>query len=113
MIKRWIEVQIIKEGIHCWHGAKDQEDIKFLANDHFHYFFITTKIFVEHGNRAIEFIQFKRWLEANIGDINYKSCEMIAEQVIELVNKQYPGRDIVVKVAEDNLNGAIVEFTKE
>ena len=40
--------------------------------------------------------------------INHKSCEMLAEEVILYVQKTYPGRSVEVHVHEDNENGAIL-----
>jgi hypothetical protein len=57
---------------------------------------------------------FKRELEALYNDslflLDYKSCEMIAEDLIEYISKQYPGRYIEVGVSEDGENGAILKY---
>jgi hypothetical protein len=42
--------------------------------------------------------------------LNYKSCEMIAEDIIKYLDKKYPGRYGCVEVAEDGENGARVEW---
>jgi hypothetical protein len=44
--------------------------------------------------------------------LDYKSCEMIAESLIGYIKDNYPNRDITVKIFEDNENGAILEYTK-
>lgn len=118
--KRWIEVQIVKEGIHCYPAAQTDgqlDDVKFLGNEHFHYFYITVRIEVSHNDRCIEFIQFRRYLESLFSKregglmvLDNKSCEMIAEELIEKIHLDYPARDMEVKVFEDNINGAILEF---
>lgn len=111
MLKYWINIpNIVKEGLHLWSEAKD--DIQFLSNEHFHYFHISVKIEVFHNDREIEFIQFRRWLEKNIVDINYMSCEMIGGYVISTIVEHFPNRDIVVTVSEDGINGAVIEYTK-
>ena len=56
---------------------------------------------------------FKRWLENLYGDgviqLDYKSCEMIAEELIQTINSRYPGRYISVSVSEDGENGCELE----
>ena len=123
-IKRWIEVPFQKEGVHYYPGADtdpalatgEYDDVSFLGKSHFHYFFFNVRIEVFHNDRDIEFIQFRRWLERlyDQGTIsmNHRSCEMIAEELYLKINERYPNRDVVISVAEDNINRAIVEFTK-
>jgi hypothetical protein len=79
-------------------------------------FHFRVRIAVTHNDRDIEFIQFKRWLEAlysgeqNCLSLDYKSCEMIAEGLMNTINARYPGRAIMVQVFEDGENGAILEW---
>ena len=71
-IKRWIWVTFQREGVHCYPAASTDpklQDVSFLGFLHRHIFHFKVAIEVEHNDRDIEFIQFKRWLEANIGDI--------------------------------------------
>jgi hypothetical protein len=124
MIKRWIEVPFQKEGIHYYPGADtnptlatgNQYDVSFLGTPHFHYFYFNVRIEIFHNERDIEFIQFRRWLEQlySVGTLqmNHQSCEMLAEALHTTISKQYPGRDMVISVAEDNINKAVLEFTK-
>lgn len=121
-ISRWIEVRFQKEGIHCYPAAAtdpnlktgDEYDVSFLAHPHRHMFHFRVRIAVTHNDRDIEFIQFKRWLESlysnGVLELNYRSCEMIAEGIIEHVTARYPGRDLEVEVSEDGENGAILQF---
>lgn len=121
-LTRWIEVTFQKEGIHCYPAAAtdpklktgDAYDVSFLANPHRHIFHFRVRIKVTHNDRDIEFIQFKRWLESlyNSGvlELNYKSCEMIAEDVIDAIVVKYPNRDVEVEVSEDGENGAILKL---
>jgi len=125
MLKRFIEVKFVNEGVHCFPAAGtdpkfatgDWDDVSFLANPHFHYFHFDVQIEVFQNDRDIEFIQFSRWLQRlykeETLELDHKSCEMIAEELIEIVTKQYPGRDMTVKVYEDNINGARLEYTAE
>ncbi len=123
-IKRWIEVPFQKEGKHFYPGADthpdlatgDEYDVSFLGREHFHYFYFAVRIEVFHNDRDLEFIQFRRWLErlydTGTLQLNHKSCEMIAEDLHARVSEKWPGRDMVISVAEDNINRAILEFTK-
>ena len=122
--KRWIWVTFSREGIHRYPAAAtdpmlatgDEYDVSFLANSHRHIFHFRVAIEVEHSDRAIEFIQFKRWLEKlynqDILDLDFKSCEMIAEDLYLKIAEKYPDRDVKIDVSEDNENGAHLEFLR-
>lgn len=118
-IKRWIEVTFQREGIHKYPAALEDPnlaDVSFLGYPHRHMFHFRVRIAVTHNDRDIEFIQFKRWLEAlysgeqNCLSLDYKSCEMIAEGLMNTINARYPGRAMMVQVFEDGENGAILEW---
>ena len=119
--KKFIYASIQKEGYHCFPEAgydskyktNDEYDVSHLANKHMHYFYIKVWIEVSHSNRDIEFIQFRRWLNSlydGILTLDSKSCEMIAEDLFEQIAKKYPDSEIRIDVAEDNINGALLEF---
>ena len=120
--KREIWVTFQKEGIHLYPAAKDDpalatggwDDVSFLGVAHRHIFHFRVAIEVQHNDRDIEFIQFKRWLEGLYNDgtleLNHRSCEMIAEELAATINNKYPGRAITITVAEDNENGATLTF---
>jgi hypothetical protein len=69
---------------------------------------------VFHNDRDIEFIQFKRWLEnqysQGILQLDYKSCEMISDDLYEVIATRYPDRNIAIQVSEDNENGASIVY---
>ena len=69
-----------------------------------------------HNDRDVEFILFKRELENLFREgtmqCDYKSCEMLAEDLIEYITDKYTGRDMTVKVYEDDENGAILEYDR-
>lgn len=69
-----------------------------------------------HNDRDIEFQMFRRWCESQFKDdiikIDYKSCEMLAEELINLIKVAYPGRDMQVEVYEDDINGSVVQYTR-
>ena len=114
--KRQIEVTFQKEGIHKYPAAltdPNLADVSFLGHPHRHIFHFRVRISVQHNDRDIEFIQFKRWMENLYSDstleLNYKSCEMIAEELIGVISSRY-NRSMLVSVFEDDENGAILEY---
>lgn len=121
---RTIFVRFQKEGIHCYPAAAtdpalatgDEYDVSFLGTPHRHIFHFEVTIEVFHNDRDIEFIQFKRWLEnqysQNILELNYKSCEMISDDLYEVIATRYPDRNIKITVSEDNENGATIHYNK-
>ena len=113
--KIWVTFQ--KEGIHRYPAAAEDprlEDVSFLANEHRHIFHFRVSIDVWHNDRDIEFIQFKRWLEglynSSILVLNYKSCEMIADDLYVQIANKYPGRSVIIEVSEDNENGCTITY---
>jgi len=108
---KWVFVTFQKEGIHCWPGAKDLPGVEFLANPHRHLFKFRVEVQVFHDDREIEFILFKRELEKLYGDgileLDYKSCEMIADELAKYIKDHYPGRFMKIEVSEDGENGAV------
>ena len=119
---RSIWVTFNKEGIHKYPAALedpnlatgDEYDVSFLGYPHRHIFHFKVWIEVFHDDRDIEFIQFKRWLEnlykEDVVQLDYKSCEMIADELAYTIRDQYPGRWIKISVAEDNENGCEMEY---
>jgi hypothetical protein len=121
--KRMIWVTFRKEGIHLYPAAatdpklktNDEYDVSFLGTPHRHIFHFTVAIQVFHNDRDIEFIQFKRWLEnlyRGTLELNYRSCEMISDDLYEQIASRYAGRDIEITVAEDGENGATIYYNK-
>lgn len=123
--KRFIFVTFKQEGIHRYPEAAtnpdlatgDWRDVSFLASPHRHMFHFRVELEVVHSNRCVEFIQFKRELQRLYSTgtlaLDYKSCEMMAEDLADYITKQYPGRDLVIEVAEDGENGARMYFNKQ
>lgn len=114
--KRTIWVTFQKEGIHMYPAAANTPalaDVSFLGSPHRHIFHFNVSIQVTHNDRDIEFIQFKRWLEglySGVLELNYKSCEMIADDLYEQIASRYPERDITITVSEDGENGATLMY---
>jgi hypothetical protein len=71
---------------------------------------------VFHNDRDIEFIQFKRWLESlyngqsSVLELDWKSCEMIADDLYTQIAARYPGRSVWIDVAEDGENGCLIKY---
>ena len=121
---REIWVTFRKEGIHCYPAAatdpklntNDKYNVAFLAHPHRHTFHFRVAIDVFHNDRDIEFIQFKRWLEdlyhsdSGVLDLNYKSCEMIADDLYLQIADRYPGRTVIIEVSEDGENGCTISY---
>ena len=120
--KKMIWVTFRKEGIHMYPAAAtdpklatgDEYDVSFLGTPHRHIFHFKVYIEVFHDDRDIEFIQFKRWLEKLYNEstltLNYKSCEMISDDLFETISTKYPGREIWIEVSEDGENGSFIKY---
>jgi len=120
--KIWVTFQ--KEGIHCYPAAAtdpslatgDEYDVSFLGTPHRHIFHFRVSIDVFHNDRDIEFIQFKRWLislyngQNSVLELNYKSCEMIADDLYLQIAGRYPGRAVSIDVSEDGENGCVINY---
>lgn len=109
----------IVELIHGWPGVTEHSDelpdVQYLQYPHRHRFFIKAYVDnLEHGDRAVEFINLSHQIERFIHqtfpadahgnrNIGSMSCEMLGELILDAF-------DIVtcVDVSEDNENGAIV-----
>lgn len=109
--ERYIYVTFQFEGIHCYPGV-EIDGVGFLTHPHRHVFHVRVELEVFHDDREIEFIDFKRSLKDEFKDGEYdnKSCEMIAQDIIQFVEDNIGHeRKINVEVAEDGENGAIVK----
>jgi len=116
---RRIFVTFQKEGLHRYPAASEDPrlaDVAFLANEHRHMFHFRVMIDVEHDDRDIEFLQFKRHCESLYQEgngtlqLNHKSCEMMAEDLAQELVKKYPHRRMTIEVSEDGENGAVIDF---
>ena len=120
--KIWVTFQ--KEGIHKYPAASidpklatgDNYDVSFLAHPHRHIFHFRVWISVFHDDRDVEFIQFKRWLEqlyngqSSTLSLDYKSCEMMADDLYLQIAAKYPHRSVWIEVSEDNENGCFIKY---
>ena len=120
--KIWVTFQ--KEGIHKYPAAAtdpqlatgDWRDVSFLAHPHRHIFHFRVWIDVLHNDRDVEFLQFKRWLERlydsdpSTLSLDYKSCEMIADDLYVQIAGRYPDRAVWIEVSEDGENGCLIQY---
>ena len=119
---KMIWVTFRKEGIHKYPAALtdpalatgDEYDVSFLGYPHRHIFHFKVWINVTHNDRDIEFIQFKRWLESLYNDatlkLDFKSCEMMSDELYEVIKQKYPGREVWIEVSEDGENGSFIKY---
>src|SRR5210317_1325579 len=122
--KRMIWVTFRKEGIHKYPAALDDpklatgdwDDVSFLGYPHRHIFHFKVGITVTHNDRDIEFIQFKRWMEKLYSEgtlnLDFKSCEMMSDDLYEKIAEKFPGREVHIDISEDGENGAHIEYAK-
>jgi hypothetical protein len=115
--KIWVRFQ--KEGIHKYPAALEDPklaDVQFLGFPHRHIFHFRVWIDVFHNDRDVEFIQFKRWCESlyngnnSVLALDYKSCEMIADDLYVQIAAKYPERTVWIEVSEDGENGALIKY---
>jgi hypothetical protein len=116
----WVTFQ--KEGMHKYPAALtdptlatgDEYDVSFLGYPHRHIFHFKVWIGVTHNDRDIEFIQFKRWLlnlykDATLS-LDFKSCEMMSDDLYDVISQKYPDREIWIEVSEDGENGSFIKY---
>ena len=121
---KMIWVTFRKEGLHKYPAALDdpklatgdEYDVSFLGYPHRHMFHFKVAIEVFHDDRDIEFIQFKRWLEKLYNEgtlqLDYKSCEMMADDLYKQIKDKYAKRDVRIEVSEDGENGCEIYYPK-
>ena len=111
--KSWIYVTFQREGIHKYPDAP--EGVEFLKYPHRHMFHFKVMIEVFHNDRDIEFILFKRELEALYDDktlqLDYKSCEMMSDDLSKYILDKYPGRNLTIDISEDGENGSHITYS--
>lgn len=118
-----IWVTFSQEGVHRYPAAAtdpklatgDWDDVSFLGVPHRHIFHFRVWLEVFHDDRDVEFIQFKRWLQRlynveGVLQLDYKSCEMIADDLYAEIIKKYPDRKVWIEVSEDGENGCLKQW---
>jgi len=113
-IKKFIWITAQKELIHQYPGAPS--DVDFLRHPHRHLFKFRIKISVNDDNREIEFIMFKRFVETvllKFDNLEHKSCEMLSNELHELISDRYTNRSMEIEVSEDGENGSYIIYEAE
>lgn len=111
-MKKYIIITLQVEGVHNWPSCTI-ETVAYLQNIHRHVFHIECTKQVNHDDRDIEFICFKRDVLKYLSkryklhhnsaiDFGSYSCEKIALDLINKFNLKQ------CKVLEDNENGAML-----
>jgi len=107
-----IWVRFERYGFHRYPDAPNAVD--YLKHPHRHKFYFKVHIEVFHNDREIEFHMFLNWLlslydESNL-QLDYKSCEMMIDDLAAKIGEAYPNRFFKIDVSEDNECGAVKEF---
>ena len=113
-MKTNVIVNLQVDGLHNWPDAENVfPEVAFLSDLHRHMFHITCKKRVNHDDRDVEFIVFKRKVKKYLEEVYYdkqynlcnfrnRSCEMLAKELLQEFDLSY------CAVYEDNENGAEV-----
>lgn len=114
----WVTFQ--RAGIHLYPAAATDPnlaDVSYLGHPHRHLFKFRVSIEVFHEDRELEFHQFLNWLESLYDqgtlELNHKSCEMIGDELAQIILTQYPGRALTVEVSEDGECGCTLSYRRE
>lgn len=114
---RWIWVTFQKAGFHRYPEAgsnPELESVSYLSNPHRHLFKFKVQIEVTHSNRELEFHQVLNYCEdlfqARTIDIDYKSVEMLADEVYLHLVSAYSTRNIIIEISEDGECGCVVNY---
>lgn len=117
--KRSIWVTFQRAGFHKYPAAlNDPElaDVSYLGLKHRHLFKFRIQIEVFHNDREIEFHRFLNFCESLFDektlDIDFKSVEMLADDLYMAIAQNYPGRDMVIEVSEDGENGCVIDYAQ-
>jgi len=110
LVQRKIWVTFALPGIHCYPNAP--EDVAYLKSPHRHLFKFRVSVNVYHDDREIEFHQFLNFCTSQYSagtlELDYKSCEMLAEELMDILIEKYPGRTLEIEVSEDGECGAVI-----
>jgi len=90
-------------------------EVSFLGHPHRHMFHFEVEMQVFHDDRDVEFILLKRELEGLYDQgtlqLDYKSCEMLCDDLSDYILDKYSGRNLRISISEDNENGATAVYT--
>lgn len=113
---RWIWVTFQKVGFHKYPAASTDPalaDVSYLGERHRHLFKFNVQIEIFHNNRELEFHQVLNYCESLFEqtiEIDFKSVEMLADDLYLQLASKYPGRNIKISVSEDGECGCLIEY---
>jgi hypothetical protein len=114
--KKMIWVTFQRKGLHRYPQAAtapELNDVSYLGNEHRHLFKFKVSIEVNHADREIEFHQFLNWLESLYDgtlSLDYRSCEMISDELADAIRKEYSDRKLIIDISEDGECGCTCEY---
>lgn len=111
----WVTFQ--KAGFHRYPAAGEDpnlSDVSYLAARHRHLFKFRVEIEIFHNDRELEFHQVLNYCESlykdNHLEIDYKSVEMLANDLYVQLAARYPDRYMAIEVSEDGECGCRIEY---
>jgi hypothetical protein len=110
----WVTFQ--KAGFHRYPAAGEDPrlaDVSYLTHKHRHLFKFRVEIEIFHNDRELEFHQVLNYCESlyqNQLDIDYKSVEMLADDLYMHLVAKYPERYMAIEVSEDGECGCRIEY---
>lgn len=115
---RWIYVTFQKAGFHKYPQAATETslaDVAYLGQKHRHLFKFKVDIEVVHNDRDLEFHQVLNYCESLFEgklDIDFKSVEMLSDDLYVQLAEKYPGRAMKISVSEDGECGCTIEYPR-
>ena len=117
--KRWVWVTFKKAGFHKYPAAATDpnlQDVSYLGMRHRHLFGFKVQIEIFHNDRELEFHQVLNYCESLFTtqaiEIDYKSVEMLADDLYVKLSEKYPNRCMKIEVDEDGECGCQIEYSK-
>lgn len=114
---RWIWVTFQKVGFHRYPGAETDPkltDVSYLGNKHRHLFKFRIQIEIFHNDRELEFHQVLNHCESLFDtktiELDYKSVEMLADELYVKLAEKYLDRKMKIEVSEDGECGCLIEY---
>jgi hypothetical protein len=116
--KIWVTFQ--RAGFHRYPAASEDSklsDVSYLGSRHRHLFKFKVEIEIFHNDRELEFHQVLNYCESlykdNHLEIDYKSVEMLADDLYLQLANRYPGRFMAIEVSEDGECGCRIEYNTQ
>jgi len=114
--KRWVWVTFQKAGFHKYPAASTDpslQDVSYLGGRHRHLFKFKVQVQIFHNDRELEFHQLLNYCESLYNEqleLDFKSVEMLADELYAALDERYPTRDMKINISEDGECGCIIEY---